>query len=112
VVRIGDAAAYVEPFTGEGIGWALAAARILARALTAGVVPGALRDPQAAAADYARDHARHFRPRHGRCRRVASGLRVPALVHGALGAARLAPWAARRFVPVVVGAAGVRRGNP
>jgi flavin-dependent dehydrogenase len=105
ILRVGDSAGYVEPFTGEGIGWALAAARILVGSLTAAATPGALGDPRAAAADYARDHARHFGTRHGRCRRVAAGLRLPALVRGAVTAARLAPWAARRLVPAVVGAA-------
>jgi flavin-dependent dehydrogenase len=105
ILRVGDAAGYVEPFTGEGMGWALAAARILVGSLTADAAPGTLRDPFAAAADYARDHARHFGPRHGRCRRVAAGLRLPAVVHGAVTAARLAPWVARRLVPAVVGAA-------
>lgn len=111
ILRVGDAAGYVEPFTGEGMGWALAAARILAGSLTADAAPGTLRDPRAAAADYARDHARHFGPRHGRCRRVAAGLRLPAVVHGAVTAARLAPWVARRLVPAVVGA-GRRADHP
>jgi 2-polyprenyl-6-methoxyphenol hydroxylase-like FAD-dependent oxidoreductase len=35
VFRVGDAAGYVEPFTGEGIAWALSGGRVLARLLGA-----------------------------------------------------------------------------
>lgn len=102
VLRVGDAVGYVEPFTGEGIGWALAGARLVATALLAScAVAGG--DPRAAAHRYEQDHARHFRPRHARCRRVAHCLRAPRLVAGAVQAARWAPWAARRVVPLLVG---------
>jgi flavin-dependent dehydrogenase len=102
VLRVGDAVGYVEPFTGEGIGWALAGARLVATALLAsGAVAGS--DPLQAAHRYERDHARHFRPRHARCRRVVRCLRTPRLVAGAVRAARWAPWAARRVVPLLVG---------
>jgi len=100
VFRVGDAAGYVEPFTGEGIGWALAGARLLATALIDAASP---HDSRAAAAAYRTAHAGHFASRHARCGRVARGLRVPPLVAGAMHAARLAPWAARRAVPLLVG---------
>jgi flavin-dependent dehydrogenase len=102
VFRIGDAAGYVEPFTGEGMGWALAAGRIVAEAVCeAGV--GRLAPTGIAAGLYNELHARHFGPRHARCRRVAVGLRMPRLVGLAVRGARFAPWAARLAVPIVTG---------
>jgi flavin-dependent dehydrogenase len=102
VLRVGDAAGYVEPFTGEGMGWALAAGRLAAEAI---VDPDrhALAAADIAADRYARAHAAHFGPRHARCRSVAAGLRLPRLVRLAVRAARLAPWAARLAVPAVTG---------
>jgi menaquinone-9 beta-reductase len=102
VLRIGDAAGYVEPFTGEGMGWALAAGRLAAEAL---VDPATttLAPADVAADRYARSHAKHFGPRHARCQRVAAGLRLPRLVRFAVRAAQLAPWAARLAVPAVTG---------
>lgn len=97
VFRVGDAAGYVEPFTGEGMGWALSSSRILAAALRASADP---------AATYEREHANCFRRLHGRCRRVAAALRHPRLVGSAIRVAGVAPWAARRLVPLVLGAVG------
>lgn len=102
IYRVGDAAGYVEPFTGEGIGWGLAGARHLAGALIAAVTGGRVCGTAAAAA-YRAAHAAHFTARHARCGRVARSLRRPTLVAGAVRAARCAPWAARRVVPLLVG---------
>jgi len=95
IFRVGDAAGYVEPFTGEGMGWALSSSRILTAALLGSPDP---------AGDYERLHAAGFRSLHRRCRRVAATLRHPGLVRSAMRVAAVAPWAARRFVPLVVGA--------
>jgi flavin-dependent dehydrogenase len=97
IFRVGDAAGYVEPFTGEGIGWALAGGRILAESLLA--------DLATAAATYPLAHRRFFATRHARCRWVAYGVRQPTVVSGAVELARLVPWAAGRAVPLLVGAA-------
>lgn len=102
VMRVGDAAGYVEPFTGEGMGWALAAGRLAAEAVV-GRDRNALAPADVAADRYARAHAAHFGPRHARCQRVAAGLRLPRLVRLAVRAAQLAPWAARLAVPAVTG---------
>jgi flavin-dependent dehydrogenase len=106
ILRIGDAAGYVEPFTGEGIGWALAAGRLVTESLLdpAAGSAGSLRRPAEAASRYLAEHRRHFRPLHTRCRRVSLALRRPALVLAAVQAARVAPWAASRLVPVLIGA--------
>jgi 2-polyprenyl-6-methoxyphenol hydroxylase-like FAD-dependent oxidoreductase len=96
IFRVGDAASYVEPFTGEGIGWALAGGRILAESL--------LGDIATAAASYRLAHTRLFAAHHARCRWVARGVRQPGIVLGAVGLAQCMPWAARRAVPLLVGA--------
>jgi flavin-dependent dehydrogenase len=100
LLRVGDAAAYVEPFTGEGIGWALVSARIAADAILAGAGGGGVGDAYAAA------HDRHFVAPHARCRRVASWLQSPALVTAAVASSGIAPGLAARIVPLVTGAGG------
>jgi len=102
VFFVGDAAGYVEPFTGEGIGWALAGARLLATAIVASGDGGPI-DTASAGTRYRAAHTAYFAGRHRRCRRIARGLRVGPVVSGLVHAARLAPWAARRIVPLLVG---------
>ncbi|MGB8851940.1 MAG: NAD(P)/FAD-dependent oxidoreductase [Pirellulales bacterium] len=108
VMRVGDAAGYVEPFTGEGMGWALAAGRLAVEALV-GSDSRTLAPADVAADRYERTHAQHFGPRHARCQRVAAGLRLPRLVRLAVRAAQLAPWAARLAVPTVTGSRAADR---
>ena len=103
ILRVGDAAAYVEPFTGEGIGWALASARLAADTILQGA--GGARVGEV----YAGAHQRHFVAPHARCRRVVSWLRSPALVTAAVASARIVPRVAARIVPLFVGA-GARGG--
>jgi flavin-dependent dehydrogenase len=107
VLRIGDAAGYVEPFTGEGIGWALVSARVLADAFET-EWPGGCR---AVGRRYALTHRRHFQFPHARCRGVAAVLRRPTLVSAAMLAARIAPQTAGRIAPWLTGAAGPWRGS-
>jgi len=109
ILRAGDAAAYVEPFTGEGIGWALASGRILAEALLPALETNhsATATHAAAADNYRHAHLRHFRPLHARCRLMALALRRPAIVAAAIHATRLAPWAAERIVPGLLGGRSV-----
>jgi menaquinone-9 beta-reductase len=97
IFRVGDAAGYVEPFTGEGMGWALACGRILAESL--------LSHSATAAANYRLAHSRLFAAHHARCRWVARGVRRQKLVSGTVWLAGLMPWAAGRAVPLLVGAA-------
>lgn len=74
--RLGDAAGYVEPFTGEGIGWALRAA--------VAVVPFVLQAQQEWKADIGRgwewQFHRQIRRRQWPCRMTARLLRCPRLV--------------------------------
>jgi flavin-dependent dehydrogenase len=92
----------VEPFTGEGMGWALVATRLAADALCA-AGRGELEPASVAAGRYATAHAAYFPLRHARCRRVAAVVRRPRIMDLAVRAAQLAPWAARLAVPVVTG---------
>lgn len=103
VFRVGDAAGYVEPFTGEGMGWALAAARMLAAALLHDASP---------AASFPRAHAAAFKRPHDRVWRVACGVRHPLVVAAAVRLAAAAPRAAARVLPLVTGGAARTTGAP
>lgn len=106
VLVLGDAASYVEPFTGEGIGWALACgvgvapiAREGARAWREGLV-----------GVWEREHRRMIGRRTRVCRAMAGVLRHPVLSAGMLALAgrvpeigdRMAAWIGRP----IVGSAG------
>ena len=73
---IGDAAGYVEPFTGEGMAWAFAGAEavvpFVARAVES---PGV-----AVERGWGREYARTIGREQRWCRLIAAGLRRPALV--------------------------------
>jgi flavin-dependent dehydrogenase len=94
ILRVGDAASYVEPFTGEGMGWALVGGRLAAEALLASLSP---------AAAYREAHAAFARQHHRRCRRIAAVLRHPWLVGAAIRVAAAAPWMAEPLLPLLVG---------
>ena len=87
ILVTGDAAGYVEPFTGEGMGWAIAtgaaAGRLAAHMRTA---PDAWRAWPA-------QHRALVRTQRLRCRAIALTLRSPLLVTGAIAIARTAPRA-------------------
>lgn len=79
VYRVGDAAGYVEPITGEGMSWALlgaaAAAPLIDRALARGWHGSA----------WQRRSGRLFVIRRARCGLVARGLRSPGAMRAAFG---------------------------
>ena len=76
---LGDAAGYVEPFTGEGMAWAISSALIAARLIAEG-------RPQV----WPRSYARSIRARQRTCRVVSWALRRPRLA--ALGVRLLAAF--------------------
>jgi flavin-dependent dehydrogenase len=98
ILRVGDAAAYVEPFTGEGIGWALVASRLAADAILGGERGTAI------GARYTALHDAHLRASLSRCRRVAAWIGSPRLVTAAVVGARCVPRVAARIAPLVIGA--------
>ena len=83
VLLLGDAAGYVEPFTGEGMGWALVGAL--------GVVPLVLQGQRewqrSMEREWSRRHARLIGSRQRFCHGLAFTLRRPGLSRGLLAAA-------------------------
>jgi flavin-dependent dehydrogenase len=92
--RVGDAAGYVEPFTGEGIGWALGAgafaASLAARA--------AERWSDDLLDEWLAYHRGTLVPSQRLCRVLAGALRRPWLVNAGAAALRIAPGLAAPFV--------------
>jgi flavin-dependent dehydrogenase len=94
VFAIGDSAGYVEPFTGEGIAWALSSAAAVAPfALEASRrwIPGLSKQWTVC---YAQTIAR----RQGACRLVAGVLRRPWLTRGIIGVLAHAPGLASPLI--------------
>jgi len=91
---LGDAAGYVEPFTGEGMAWALEAAVALA--------PLAAEAVRAWRPELARRwqalHRHLFEPRRRLCRAVTRCLRLPRLMGGLVGVLARAPFLATPLV--------------
>ncbi|MFM8271476.1 MAG: NAD(P)/FAD-dependent oxidoreductase [Gemmata sp.] len=105
---IGDAAGYVEPFTGEGMAWAAAAA--------AAVAPLAARAVQRWDAALAREWGRAYRravgERQGVCRAVARVLRSPLLTGAAVRALSAFPALSRPVVSRLNRRAPAPNGTP
>ncbi len=102
VFRVGDAAAFVEPITGEGMSWALATGEA--------VVEHAARrveDP-AAAETWPRAHRRLLGARLGRCSIVARAARFPRASHLALRALGAIPGVRDALVARLAGSAAGR----
>jgi flavin-dependent dehydrogenase len=101
---LGDAAGYVEPFTGEGIAWAFASAHE--------VVPFVRRGLSEWSASLEHDWLAARRARIERqqrwCRALASVLRHPPAVRAALAALQLRPQLARPVLARIVGRANAR----
>ena len=91
---VGDAAGYVEPFTGEGMAWAVMSAAALA--------PIAVRAAEGWDARFAREwthvHHRLVGRRMRACRWVARGLRSPLVTRFAVRALNIAPLLSRPLV--------------
>lgn len=91
---IGDASGYVEPFTGEGIGWALAAANRLAP-----IARGATRTwrPRFARV-WIHNHDELLADRKRMCQWIAYGLRQPVVTRAAALLVSCAPGLARMLI--------------
>ncbi len=90
---IGDAAGYVEPFTGEGMAWALASGVAVAPLVARDWSPSSM-------AEWESTHRRLVRSRQTVCRIVAKVLRSPRLSRLAVRVLAVAPGLSR---PVVAG---------
>jgi 2-polyprenyl-6-methoxyphenol hydroxylase-like FAD-dependent oxidoreductase len=91
---IGDAAGYIEPFTGEGIAWALASAH----AVTPFVVRGVERWQPALEPEWAVIYHRQVARRQLSCRVLAEVLRHPALTRACVAVLAHAPFLARPVI--------------
>jgi len=94
VFVIGDAAGYVEPFTGEGMAWALAAADGLAPLAARAVVTWEYGVEQA----WVQTYDTLVRRRQLRCRVIARTLRHPWMVDAVVAVLARRPGCARPFV--------------
>ena len=97
VICVGDAAGYVEPFTGEGMSWAIEGAVVAARIAPEIASSGDAAPWTRALADAIGAHQR-------RCRRVAAMLRFPRATMCALRAASRVPGMRRRLGAIATGA--------
>ncbi len=94
MLALGDAAGYIEPFTGEGMAWALGSAHAVVPAVRRALLhwhPGI-------GSDWERMHARAVQRRQWVCRAIAAGLRHPHLTSIALGVLAHQPAMARPAV--------------
>ncbi len=98
--RVGDAVGYVEPFTGEGMGWALSAGLAVVPFVERGITAW---DPMLVRG-WSRNRQRHSRRAQRFCRMIAPALRRPRLVEESVRLLGVAPLLGRPFV-----AAGSRR---
>jgi flavin-dependent dehydrogenase len=94
VFVIGDAAGYVEPFTGEGMAWALAAADGLAPVAARAVATWTSDVEQA----WLRTYGTLVSRRQLRCRVIARTLRRPRMVDAVVAVLARRPGFARPFV--------------
>jgi flavin-dependent dehydrogenase len=94
LLAIGDAAGYVEPFTGEGIGWALASGTAVVPFAAAAIERWHL-----SVADAWSEWHRHTAPRRQRlCRSIAWLSRHPRLAGAAVSLLSRWPWLAAPLV--------------
>jgi flavin-dependent dehydrogenase len=96
-LTVGDAAGYVEPFTGEGMAWALASG--VAAAPVA--IRGAAAWTDSLAREWTATHARLVRSRQGVCRVAAAVLRSPPLCGLAVRLLAIAPALSRPVVALL-----------
>jgi len=87
VVAVGDARGYIEPFTGEGMGWALAGAQDLLPGMTALALGGE--------SNWSKGHGGVFQG--FTCKALAAFLRRPGLVALAVRILNVAPFLAKPF---------------
>lgn len=94
---LGDAAGYIEPFTGEGIAWALSSAMLVAPLALRGIRDWQPTLAQAWKAIYRRKVA----PRQIVCRITAAMLRRPRLTRVVIGMLSVMPWLVRPLFNVM-----------
>jgi flavin-dependent dehydrogenase len=98
VFLVGDAAGYIEPFTGEGMAWALLGGRTVA-----GLLPNAVsaQDWRAAASAWNRDYDQTLVRRQAVCHWTTRTLRHPRLTQGIVALLSRLPGLARPLVQTI-----------
>ena len=91
---VGDAAGYVEPFTGEGIAWGLASGVAAAQC----AVSSFSNSCATLECDWSRTHRQLLSWRQRRCLWLTRALRYPAFVRAGIAALSFAPIVARPFI--------------
>jgi hypothetical protein len=94
IFLIGDAAGYIEPFTGEGIAWALTTAVQVAPLAQAGWS----RWDRSLESAWTKKHAQSVGRQQQLCRVLARGLRSPWCVAVAMAGLARMPWIAPKFI--------------
>lgn len=102
---VGDAAGYVEPFTGEGIGWALAGGAAVAEFALQGLAGGGAWNARAEAG-WNRWYGCAIRPRQRVCALVTGALRRPPLVAAGVSVLAAIPGALAALIRWVQAAPG------
>ena len=102
VLVAGDAAGYVEPFTGEGMAWAMATGVAAGRLAGQGWSPGM-------AAQWRTMHRRLTARRRVVCRAITLSLRRPRLIGAAV---RLLAWRPGLAGPIITGIHGAPTARP
>ncbi len=91
VLAVGDAAGFVEPFTGEGMTWAIQSARQAAGLAEAVLSRADVEWDPAVEERWTRLHRSLVRSSQIRCRGIAETLRHPMLVHSCMMTGRIVP---------------------
>ncbi len=107
VLAIGDAAGFVEPFTGEGIAWAVGSARAAAALAVDFLKRDAVPWCTAMETQWTRSHAAFIAARQRRCRVIAEALRHGLLQSGCMRLGRAWPQLSRFVVNLVHGPTSV-----
>ena len=92
---IGDAASYVEPFTGEGMAWALACGYSSAELASRAIESGDIID---VAHQWERHHREMIVKRSRTCKLISLGLRYPIVPQLSVRLLSVFPWLAQPFV--------------
>ncbi|QDT98623.1 NAD(P)/FAD-dependent oxidoreductase [Gimesia aquarii] len=90
VLVLGDASGYVEPFTGEGMGWGLSSAIACVPIVLDGIKDG----NQSVVENWIQYHQHHIQNRQRWCRRCAFVLKRPRLARGLIHVLKYCPWIA------------------
>jgi len=105
---LGDAAGYVEPFTGEGIAWALSSGLAIAPI----VMEGLQEWNQSVERTWIRTYTDVVRDRQQLCRFLSLALRHPTLVRTSVGVLAHVPVLARPVIKQLNSSAAVERALP